>query len=184
MQRHLCLIAVCVLALTHPVPGQSVQTTPGQPPGSQQPPRDKAAARSGSASVYGRIVAADTGAAVRRAGVSLTSTANPLDTRSTTTDLDGRYEFTELPSGTYRVSASKGLFVSLQYGQRRSSESGQPVELTDGQKAEKIDIALPRGAVIAGVLLDDVGEPATSVKVTAMRQQFRNGKRTLVNTGR
>jgi hypothetical protein len=184
MHRLLCLIAVCVLAFAPPAVGQSVQTKPGQPPTPQLPPRDKAAAKSGTASIYGRIVAADSGAAVRRARVSLSSTSNPLDTRSTTTDLDGRYEFTELPAGTYRVSASKGLFVPLQYGQRRSSDSGQPVELTDGQKAEKIDISLPRGAVIAGVLLDDVGEAATSVRVTAMRQQFRNGKRELVNSGR
>ena len=184
MHRYVAVIAVCALTLAPTISGQSVQTTPGQPPGSQQPPRDKAAAKSGTASIHGRIVAADTGAAVRRARISLTSTTNPLDTRSTTTDLDGRYDFTELPAGTYRVSASKGLYVSLEYGQRRSSERGQPVELTDGQKAEKIDIALPRGAVIAGVLLDDVGDPAASVRVTAMRQQFRNGKRALVNTGR
>lgn len=183
MHRYPAVIAVCLLALAQIVFGQSTQTTPGQPPAGQQPPRDKAAAKSGTASIHGRITAADTSAGVRRARVSL-ATSNPLETRATTTDLEGRYEFTELPAGTYRVSASKGLYVPLEYGQRRSYDRGKPVEVTDGQKAEKIDIALPRGGVITGVLLDDVGDPANAVRVSAMRQQFRNGKRVLVNTGR
>ena len=36
------------------------------------------------------------------------------------------------------MTASKGGFVSLQYGQRRPSESGTPIELGDGQTLDKI----------------------------------------------
>ena len=49
MHCHVAVIAVCALTLAQTISGQSVQTTPGQPPGSQQPPRDKAAAKSGTA---------------------------------------------------------------------------------------------------------------------------------------
>ena len=35
------------------------------------------------------------------------------------------------------VTASKGGFVSLQYGQRRPSESGTPLDLGDGQVLDK-----------------------------------------------
>lgn len=183
MHRPLALVTASALALVSIASAQPPQTTPGMPPSAQAPPRDKPAGKTGTASIHGRIVSAENGAAIRRARVSLTP-ANPLDARATTTDLDGRFEFTELPAGTYRISASKGLFTTFEYGQRRHHDRGTPVELTDGQKAEKIDIRLPRGGVLAGVLLDDVGDPASGVRVSAMRQQFRNGKRVLTSTGR
>ena len=44
----------------------------------------------------------------------------------TTTDEQGRFELKELVGGRYTVTASKGGFVSLQYGQRRPSERGTP----------------------------------------------------------
>ena len=49
----------------------------------------------------------------------------------TVTCAQGRFEIKELPAGRYTMSASKGGFVSLQYGQRRPSESGTPIELGD-----------------------------------------------------
>jgi hypothetical protein len=82
------------------------------------------------------------------------------------------------------VSASKGIYVTFEYGQRKPFERGKPIDLAEGQVVEKADIALPRGGVISGVLLDDVGDPAAGVRVTAMRQQYRDGKRGLVSIGR
>ena len=162
-----------------------VQTQPGMPPSAagQAPPRDKPVAKTGTGAIKGRIMAADNSMPLRRAKVSL-QTGNPLESQGTTTDLDGRYEFTELSAGQYRVSASKGIYVTFDYGQRKPFERGKPIDLAEGQVAEKIDIALPRGGVISGVLLDDVGDPAVGVRVTAMRPQYRDGKRGLVSIGR
>ncbi len=175
MFRHVALGVACVLfaasvfAQTPAAAGQ-----PGQ--------RDKPVPKSGTAGIKGRVLAADTNAPVKRARVSL-QTGNPLDSHSTTTDLDGRYEFTELPAGPYRVTASKGSFVPTEHGQEKAFASGKSVELIDGQVAEKIDILLPRGAVISGTLLDDVGDPAAGVRISVMRQQFSDGKRRLVSVG-
>ena len=66
----------------------------------------------------------------------------------TMTDDEGRYELKELPAGRYSVSASKGGYVSLQFGQRRPFEQGQPLQLADGQTLEKVDFVLPKGGVI------------------------------------
>jgi hypothetical protein len=148
----------------------------------QLPPRDKAAAQPGTASIKGRITIAETGLPLRRTKVVLQG-SSPLEARDTTTDLDGRYEFNDLAAGDYRISASKGMFVSLTYGQRRPNEPGTPVTVKDGQSQANINLALPRGGVIAGVLLDDVGDPAAGVRVTAMRQQFREGRRRLTPIG-
>jgi hypothetical protein len=186
MCRPTALVAACVVVLGGTIAlaqTPAVQTQPGPPATGQAPQRDKPVAKAGTGAVKGRVVAADSGAAIRRARVSL-DTGNPLESRATTTDLDGRYEFTELAAGSYRVSASKGIYVPFEYGQRRPFERGKPIDVTDGQVADKIDIALPRGGVISGVLLDDVGDPAAGVRVTAMRQQYRDGKRGFVDIGR
>lgn len=162
-----------------------VQAQPGMAPpaAGQAPQRDKPVAKTGTAAIKGRIVTADSGMPVRRAKVALDN-GNPLDSRGTTTDLDGRYEFTELAAGQYRVSASKGMYVTFEYGQQKPFERGKPIDVAEGQVVEKTDIALPRGGVISGVLLDDVGDPAAGVRVTAMRPQYRDGKRGLVSIGR
>lgn len=174
-----CLVFCTTLASAQTPP---VQPQPG-PQAPQQPARDKPAVKSGTSVIRGRVVAADTGAVIKRAKVTLDS-GNPLESRSTTTDLEGRFEFAELAAGSYRVSAMKGIFVTSEYGQRRPFDRGKPIELGEGQAVETIEVALPRGGIVAGVVLDDVGDPATGVRVTAMRLQFREGKRGLVNIGR
>ena len=60
------------------------------------------------------------------------------ESRVATTDAQGRFEIKELPAGRYTMTASKGGFVALQYGQRRPSESGTPIELGDGQTLDKL----------------------------------------------
>jgi len=77
------------------------------------------------------------------------------------------------------MSASKGGFVSLQYGQRRPSESGTPIELGNGQTLDKVQIALPRGSVLGGRITDEFGEPIANASVIAMRYSYAAGGRRL-----
>jgi protocatechuate 3,4-dioxygenase beta subunit len=74
--------------------------------------------------------------------------------------------------------------VGLSFGQRRPFEPGRPLEVADGQLLESIDFVLPRGAVIAGRITDEFGEPVADAMVQAMRFQFYNGQRRLAPTGR
>ena len=101
----------------------------------------------------------------------------------TTTDEQGRFELKELVGGRYTVTASKGGFVSLQYGQRRPSERGTPVDLPAGQTLEKVVIGLPRGSVIAGRIVDEFGEPLTGAQVMVQRYTYVNGVRQLRQAG-
>ena len=155
------------------------------PPRASMPPRDGTAAEAptGTGRIRGRVVAADTGAPLRRAQVRL-SAAELRVNRSATTDAEGRYEFPELPAGRYSVSVSRSGFVSLSFGQQRPFEQGRPLDLGLGQDADKIDFALPRGGVIAGRVTDELGEPLAGVRVQAMRYQYLpNGRRQLTPVG-
>ncbi len=152
------------------------------PVGPQAPARDNAS-KNGAGVIRGRVIAADTGAPLRRARVTLSQTESPRQ-RVAETDLAGRYEFTDLPAGRYRVGASKGLYVPLEFGQRRAFEAGRTLELADGATLEKVDLALPRGGVISGHVVDDLGEPVAWARVSAMRSRFREGRRRLEAVGR
>lgn len=138
--------------------------------------------KTGTSRMRGRVVAGDTGAPVRRAQVRISGP--DIGTKTAMTDVQGRFEFRDLPAGRFNVSVAKSGFVTMQFGQKRPFEPGTPIELVDGQVMEKADVALPRGSVLAGRVMDEFGEVIAEAEVTAMRMQFQNGKRRLVPSGR
>ena len=185
MLRTLSIAVVCTLAAVSAPAAQDVSQTiqvvrgdggPMQilPPGRQ--------AKTGTGGLRGRIVASDTGTAVRRAQVRISGP--DIGTKTALTDVQGRYEFRDLPAGRFNVSVSKSGFVTMSYGQNRPFEPGRPIELAEAQKMDKADVALPRGSVLAGRVADEFGEAVAEAEVTAMRMQFTNGRRRLVPSGR
>ena len=152
--------------------------------GPQVPPRDAAQPKPATAVLRGRVIAADTGAPLRRARVTLSVASGPSSQRAVDTNLAGRYEFTDLPAARYRVRAAKGQFVPLEFGQRRAFGAGRTIDLADGATLEKVDLALPRGGVISGHILDDLGDPVAWARVSAMRPRYEEGLRKLVAVGR
>jgi hypothetical protein len=163
-----------------PAPG-----TPGQPgrpgpSGPGMPLRDpsKVAPATGKSVIRGRVVALDTGTPLRRVQIRLAG-AEVRTPRGTMTDAQGNYELKELPAGRYQLQASKGGFVTLSYGQRRPLDPGRPLELADAQTIEKIDFHLPRGGVITGRVVDELGEPVTDTTVSAMVFRRIGGQRRL-----
>jgi hypothetical protein len=148
-------------------------------PAQRQQPRDPATEKKGTASVKGRITAADSGRPLRRVQVRLTA-PELTEPRSTSTNLQGAYEFADLPAGRYTLSVSRTGYLSLQYGQRRPGESPKPLQVSDGQAVDKLDFALPRSGVISGRLSDETGDAFAGVAVYAMQTQFFQGRRSLV----
>jgi carboxypeptidase family protein len=155
---------------------------PAQAGGGQAPARDNQT-KPGTATIRGRVIGADNGQPLRKAQVRIVS-PDVRENRLATTDADGQYEVKELPAGRYNVTASKGSFVSLAFGQLRPFESGKPLDIRDGQTIEKVNFALPRGSVITGHVLDDYGDPASDVMVQVTRYQYIQGQRRLVPAGR
>lgn len=152
----------------------------GQRPMRAQPARDDAPR--GTSIIRGQIVAADSGTPIRRAQVRISS-PDARESRVATTDAQGRFEIKELPAGRYTITASKGGFVALQYGQRRPSESGTPIELGDAQTIDKLSIGLPRGSVLGGRITDEFGEPVANASVTAWRYAYAGGARRMQPAG-
>lgn len=152
-------------------------------PAAAQPPRDPVA-RPGvePTLIRGQVVAADTGAPVRLAQVSVSPRPGSGDSM-TTTGADGRYELS-VPPGRYTVRATKAGYMSIDFGQRRAFEPGTLVEVRAGQPRDGVDFTLPRGAVITGTVYNPFGEPAAGVSVQALRYRFDNGQWQLAGGGR
>ncbi|OFW00592.1 MAG: hypothetical protein A3I61_07870 [Acidobacteria bacterium RIFCSPLOWO2_02_FULL_68_18] len=148
----------------------------------QRPPRDVREQTAGTAVVRGRVQTSDTGAPLRRAQIRAVSPGS-RETRLVTTDAEGRFELRDLPAGRWELTASKGGYVTMRYGQRRPFEAGRPIELADGQLLQQVNFALPRGAVIAGRVLDEFGEPVAGARVQALRYQLSQGTRRLAPSG-
>lgn len=187
--RHTALLLVVVAIVSIPLLAQTASqggpNVPRPPSGGVtgprapgMPARDQVSQPTGNATIRGRVTRADTGQPLRR--VQVRAMAPELrEGRMAMTDEEGRYELKQLPAGRFTVMASKGGFVTLQYGQRRPLQQGQPLAVADGQVIDKVDFALPRGSVISGQVLDEFGDPVTGAMVQALRYQFFNGQRRL-----
>lgn len=168
------------------MPGQTVQ--PGQPAPGQparmpaRPLKPGETPPKGTAVIRGYVLAAGSGAPIRRAQVRAMA-MNVGGGGVTSTDNEGRYEIKDLPAGRYTITATKSGYVTGQYGQRRATEPGTPIEIADGMAADKLNFMLARGGVIAGHILDDNGEPMAGVQVAAMRYGFMAGTRRLIGAG-
>jgi hypothetical protein len=143
--------------------------------------RDPRATNRGTAAISGVVVSDDDEARpVRKARVTCGSP--DASGRTTITDDGGRFVFDGLPAGRYTVTASKPAWVTIAYGAKRAQRPGSAIPLADGQKIA-IAVRMPRGAVLAGVVLDQNNEPAANASVRAMRYAMANGERRLVSAG-
>jgi hypothetical protein len=84
-------------------------------------PRDHEPTLTGTARIRGRILAADTLEPLRRADVRLNA-PELHEMRSTITDINGEYEFSNLQPGRYTVNAFTNGFIGLTYGRLRAPD--------------------------------------------------------------
>src|SRR5262245_43707032 len=73
------------------------------------------------------------------------------------TDSDGRYRVGGLTEGDYMIQALSKAYVSSR--KSPTSEYYRSVTLDEGESREDVDIALVRGGVITGRVIDDEGRP-------------------------
>ena len=179
MSGRILLAVSCAVSIAIWAEPAGAQSDPGRPARNTSV---RAAPATGTASISGQVLTADTGRPVKRARVLATASDPPL-TRAVTTDEGGLYQIDELPAGSYTLIVSKTGFVDVSYGQRRPLGPGVRLPLGDGQQAQRIDFRLPRGSVITGHIFDQDGEPLMRTSVRALRFQYVQGERRLVQAG-
>lgn len=153
----------------------------------QAPPRDtvRRSIPTGTGSIAGSVIVdEDRPKALRRARVTATSAELP-DGRTVITRDDGGYRFDELPAGRYTLRAAKDGYVAMAYGARRPTGQGATINVRSAEAVRGINIRLPHGAVIGGLIVDADGQPMPGVAVAALAWRFlpAAGERRLVPAG-
>jgi hypothetical protein len=143
-------------------------------------------------SVQGIIVESGTGSPLPGVTVHLRGGSNvsiAADSGS-----DGTFQFRNVPPGTYQIEARRAGYIPALYGGEQAQTAtavtmnghisapvitltAPAISIASGQTLTGISIALTRGAVIYGRLVDDRGEVVVGATVEALRTTYRDGRR-------
>ena len=164
MRSHLALLGLLVLPA--PAAAQSPANVPVN-----------------TGSIEGLVLKAATGEPVKKARVSLRKEQGRSQPSFAITDLNGRFTFTEVAPGNYRLRVERNGFVSQDYGQRRPSSPGTPLNVRPGQQLQDVAFWLVPSAVLTGRIYNEDGEAIPRVRVQALRYRYRDGQRTLAPAG-
>ena len=153
--------------------------TPAAQTPSQKPSTAKGA---DECSIAGTVVKLVDGEPLRKAKVTIQSLIDSTRSNSTLTDSGGHFELKRLDPGGYKLRVSRVGFISYEYGQRKPGDPGATLTLRHGQQINDLVFRLIPAGVIAGRILDEDGEPLPSVEVSALREVYTEGKRSLSTT--
>jgi len=130
----------------------------------QAPARDRTnpLPATGTAAVRGRVLVSSTNDAVRHAVVTLSGGGTRIP--AILSDEDGRFQFTALPAATFTVVAAKPGFA----------KTSVTLDVAAGRTVEAPPIALLRGSVLTGSMIDEAGEPVVDSGVLLLRVNPRD----------
>ena len=169
-----CLVVVVALVAAGSIAPTGAASGEG---GAQAPVRDLPARR-GTAVIRGVVVDGVTGAPIRRAAVSLVIEQPDRESAgvvSTTADTNGQFEFTGVPAARVQVTAARAGYFD--YDNLWNGEPEEPMwqPVGAGQRIQGVRIALYRGGVVTGRVLDEFGEPAVGVEIEVLRREPGEG---------
>src|SRR6185295_5382104 len=162
----------------------------GTPPAAQKPQDD--------ASIEGTVVTSVNGDPLRRAQVTLMQVRPPSEIAEKpqdpdsepprfppitpiTTGADGKFKFTQLPAGSYRLSVACNGYVSTEYGKKSTGGQGTIITLTSGQALKDVLFRLQPAALVTGHVRDSEGQPITGVSVALLKIGYNwTGGRTMI----
>jgi Carboxypeptidase regulatory-like domain len=99
-----------------------------------------------------------------------------------TTDAAGRFSVGLLDDGEYKVEARQVAHVAADDRPLSEPRSTQQVKVSKGV-ADDVRLALARGGVVSGTIVDAAGEPLQGVRVRALRLRSENGQFVAVPAG-
>ena len=146
----------------------------------------------GNGFISGQVVEGGTTRPVPGATVSLSVTPR-MPAREVLADSQGRYVFSGLPAGEFRLTARKPGWLAGAYGLATPLEAigisglgglapGEVLRLGEGERG-RASVPVWRNAIIRGRVTDESGEPLPGTRVRAMYWMASRGHRILGSAG-
>jgi hypothetical protein len=129
-------------------------------------------------SIEGIVVEAGSGRPLPLATVQVQARSGPesAGVQVTTTRADGTFTFRSVAAGPFLIQADLAGYIPGNLG--IATDPYSPIQqLLPGQKLSGIRLALTRGAVISGRLIDDRGDVVVGAVVQAMKTTYKDGLR-------
>jgi protocatechuate 3,4-dioxygenase beta subunit len=181
---HRCSILALVILLLTLTQNSIAQVVPPGEQGASPQAADKPGA------IKGRVVAADTGAGLRRARVMLRGSESRPGTNPQTsqTNENGEYEIKDVKPGRYTLMVMRNGYVSQTYGQKStdmmsammSPMQGTQLTVRAGETLGQVNFQMIRGGAVEGQITDQSNEPLSRVMVQLSRYRTMQGKRSLM----
>jgi len=131
-------------------------------------------------SVDGQVVDAATNAPVRKAQLTL-SLKNKPDAWTATSDGEGRFRFSNIAPGEYRLAAqARGYLILSGSNAPPRLRSNHVLSLAAGVNLDGILVRLRRSAAVSGRIVDPDGDPVEKAKAQLWRISYRHGRRRLL----
>src|SRR5262249_1551936 len=130
------------------------------------------------AAIRGVVVQSMSLEPVAKAVVRLSGGGN-ADPLVVTTGADGRFEFPNVTSGTYDLTAARSGYLVTAFGQRGPSGSGSKLTVEAGVNVDNVRLVMTATGTISGRVSDNSGDPLANVPVQALKYSYADGQRTL-----
>jgi hypothetical protein len=119
-----------------------------------------------------------------RAPAPRAASGDPVsNTTQTVTDRQGRFSFTNVEPGSYRIAAARNGYARQEYGQRVFGGPGRTLTVA-ASGVETVTISLTPAGTVTGIVRDSSGEAVAGLQVQLLRQVYTpSGQRTLVSAG-
>lgn len=131
--------------------------------------------------ITGIIVDSVTGQPLEAAEVSIAPVTDLDDQRTFLTSSDGRFLFTDLPRGKYRLTASRSGYALQALDEHEGYSTA--IAVGPGLDSEHVRFRLAPSAVLTGVVTDEWGDPVRDAKVLFFQRTLFNGEHTTRNVG-
>ncbi|MEZ5316906.1 MAG: carboxypeptidase-like regulatory domain-containing protein [Vicinamibacterales bacterium] len=140
------------------------------------------AGQSAAGRIAGRVTGVADGRPIAGAVLRLLAPAIRVQ-KSARTDADGRFEFTELPAGSYQLSVQAEAYLPGAFGASSPGEPAKPIVLGDGAAFTEADFGLWHPSAVEGTVTDEFGDPVPGIEILISRLDFAAGKRRLFPVG-